>query len=383
MLFGAARTIPFFSEYGILALRDAVLWGYGLFSIAVAGMILSRPARLTVLVGRYRRFVPVFLVAAPVLWLTTLVLDNLPRWFGVTMPTWPGTEVPLILVKASDMLVHLSGVAAFMCLGFAGESRTWRNVLLIIGVALSGMNRGGLLAFSLAFAVILAVRPRSRGSWQVVTTVLVTIALLGVTGLRLRFPGSDREVSFEQLIVHAHSLTGASTVAPSATAGAAQDLENTKEWRLAWWAVIASYTIGGEYRWGGKGYGVNLANDDGFQTSDDDSLRSPHNVNMTVLARSGVIGLALWLLLQGTWVIRIWRALRDARRRGHTQWHALFGFLLAYWLALLVTGTFDVFLEGPAGGIWFWTVFGVGIAAEMVYRSGETAAPSWLPAVPE
>jgi hypothetical protein len=28
-----------------------------------------------------------------------------------------------------------------------------------------------------------------------------------------------------------------------------------------------------------------------------------------------------------------------------------------------------VFLEGPVGGIWFWTIFGVGLAAARIHKS--------------
>ena len=168
--------------------------------------------------------------------------------------------------------------------------------------------------------------------------------------MHLRFPGNDREVSFQQLVQHVESAAGS---------GGAQDLENTKEWRLAWWATIVGYTIGGDYRWAGKGYGVNLATDDGFQASEDDSLRSPHNATMTVLARSGVIGLGLWLLLLGTWFVHIVRAIVDARRDNERH---------AEPSGDSVRDIRDVFLEGPPGGIWLWSVIGVGIAAEITYR---------------
>ena len=35
---------------------------------------------------------------------------------------------------------------------------------------------------------------------------------------------------------------------------------------------------------------------------------------------------------------------------------------LAYWMAFLVNATFDVYLEGPQGGIWFWCIVGFVIA---------------------
>lgn len=36
--------------------------------------------------------------------------------------------------------------------------------------------------------------------------------------------------------------------------------------------------------------------------------------------------------------------------------------LLAYWMAFIVNMTFDVYLEGPQGGIWFWCLIGFTIA---------------------
>jgi hypothetical protein len=367
MLFGALRTLPFLPEYGLNAPRDAVLWGYAAFSLVVAGAVLSRPARLSVLLAQYRRFVPIFLIAAPLFWLTTVLAEKLARWTGVAIPTWPGTAVPIVFVKAGDILVHLSGIAAFLCVGLAGRSPPWRIVLLVFGVALTALSRGGLLAFSIAYGVALLSRPRSRSGWQIAIAALAAVAFLGITDLRVRFPGMDREVSFQQLVLHVQSTAGAGG---DATTGG-QDLQNTKEWRLAWWATIVNYTILGDYRWMGKGYGINLADDDGFQVTDDNSLRSPHNVHMTFLARSGVIGLVLWIGLQGAWLVRMWRARRDARERGQTHWFAVLTFLVAYWLALLVNGTFDVYLEGPAGGIWFWSIFGIGLAAECLYRQLE------------
>src|SRR5262245_33453213 len=45
MLFGALRTIPYVSVYRLDAFRDGVLWGYGIFAIVLAGIIVSRPHR--------------------------------------------------------------------------------------------------------------------------------------------------------------------------------------------------------------------------------------------------------------------------------------------------------------------------------------------------
>jgi len=89
---------------------------------------------------------------------------------------------------------------------------------------------------------------------------------------------------------------------------------------------------------------------------------------MMILARAGVPGVALWGLTQVVFGCGIAAAHFRSRREGHDRWARLFLFIGTYWLVLLINGSFDVFIEGPMGGIWFWTVFGVGLAAMGLYR---------------
>ena len=146
------------------------------------------------------------------------------------------------------------------------------------------------------------------------------------------------------------------------------DLDETKAWRLQWWGKIVDYTIHGDYFWQGKGFGVNLANSDGFQVEYDSTpLRSPHNGHLTVLARMGVPGLVLWALIHLSWLYAMVNTYLRARQRGHVPWMMLFVFLVAYWLALNFNAAFDVYFEGPMGGIWLWSVIGFGLAAVWVY----------------
>ena len=82
----------------------------------------------------------------------------------------------------------------------------------------------------------------------------------------------------------------------------------------------------------------------------------------------GVPGAALWILLQLTWfgmIIRAWWRAREAKA---SRWMAVFAVLVAYWIAMHLNAAFDVYFEGPMGGIWFWTVFGVGIGAAYIHR---------------
>ena len=165
-------------------------------------------------------------------------------------------------------------------------------------------------------------------------------------------PPKGRPATFQQMIDNLLSIFGSSSDG---------GLEGSKQFRLAWWGTIIDYTVFGDHFWTGKGFGVNLADDDGFQSTVDHSLRSPHNSGMTVLARMGVPGLLLWVLLQGAFVIGLLRAVLAHRRAGDTQFAVAGGLILAYWVAMMVDTSFDPYLEGPQGGIWFWAIFGLGL----------------------
>jgi O-antigen ligase len=128
-------------------------------------------------------------------------------------------------------------------------------------------------------------------------------------------------------------------------------LEGTRQFRLQWWTRIIEYTVLGPYFWTGKGFGVNLADDDGFQPTADRSLRAPHNSHMTTLARMGVPGFVLWVALQLAFAVSLLRAILAHRRAGTTLLAVAGGILLVYWLATNVNTSFDPYLEGPQNGI--------------------------------
>jgi hypothetical protein len=90
---------------------------------------------------------------------------------------------------------------------------------------------------------------------------------------------------------------------------------------------------------------------------------------MTLLARAGVPGLALWLLLLLSWFGTLITMMLTARRRGHRQWADLFLFIGCYAAAIAINASFDVALEGPVQGIWFWCLLGFGMGSVMIYRA--------------
>ena len=72
--------------------------------------------------------------------------------------------------------------------------------------------------------------------------------------------------------------------------------------------------------------------------------------------------LALWVLIQASFGVGLARAGIRASR-SHLALLPVIAVLFAYWLAALINMSFDVYLEGPQGGIPFWSVIGLGMVA--------------------
>jgi hypothetical protein len=167
-----------------------------------------------------------------------------------------------------------------------------------------------------------------------------------------------------------------SNIASIAEQSSQPELEGSRAWRLAWWNTIINYTIYGPYFWTGKGFGINLADEDGFQTGDG-TTRSPHNGHLTILARMGVPGLTIWCVLQTMFAAGLLFKSIKARRMQNELLARLLLWVLAYWAAFMVYASFDVYLEGPQGGIWFWCLFGLGFALMEVQHSTRVQADEY------
>jgi hypothetical protein len=349
----AACMVPYLETYGLDSLRDSVIWAYSAFAWVVAALILRLRRPIEFLLSRYLVFVRLYLFLGPIAWLATLYLRD-------QLPVWSGTSVTIPLIKGGDYAVQLAGIFAFTYLGLRGSSIWW--AVVVVAEAILGMaSRGGLVAFLSACALIVMLRPRARRTFTTLAVALVLIALAATLDVRFTPPGTTREMSFDLL-----SSSLLSVVSESERA----DLENTKGWRLRWWSHISDYTFSGAYFWTGKGYGINLADSDGFQVgSREEPLRSPHNSHLTILARSGVPGFVSWIALQVAWIVAMMRSYWKAKEHPDATWCRLFAWLIAFWMAFVIEAGFDVSLEGPMAGIPFWSIFGVGWGSAMVFSS--------------
>jgi hypothetical protein len=357
MIWGAARTIPFIGTYGIEALRDSVVWAWGTVALVVAHLV-GQGLSLNAVASWYGTTMKWFVVWISCTFPFYIFLgDILPR-----LPWGPDGGVPILLFKGGDVGVQLAGVMAFFLViapAMPGRSHllpTWVTLpcWLISFVVAASINRGGFLAllFATAFAAYCARLKRVA----VLGIVFGLFVLFGVfssaNDLLPEYRRGDRAISVEQLTTNIQSIFA--------------DVDNfggtgTKHWRLEWWNSIIAYTFDGDYFWTGKGFGINLADDDGFQVTADNSLRSPHNGHLTILARMGVPGFTVWILFLLTLLVRLWKRYKKWKRLGEDFQASICAWVLTFLVAALINATFDVYLEGPMGGIWFWSVAGLAI----------------------
>lgn len=362
-VWGLVCTVPYLGVYGLDALRDATIWGYGAFAILVAGFML-RLQWWTKASDAYARWFWWFAFWSPVAGAIFYKVEP-------SIPRVPGSDIPLLFVKAGDFGVQLAGAATFVLVGLA-DSRWLRRahraalewlwwMAWLAGVAITGAaSRGALLSIFVAVSTVIAVQRRVR-LWKPALVAFVFAFVFVSADIKLN-AGQDREVSAEQIIENLRSIVGGRSNT--------SNLEGTRTWRLQWWQDIIDYTVHGPYFWMGKGFGINLADDDDYQgTVNGLPNRSPHNIQMTVLARAGVPGLVIWSLLQATFAISLAVAYVRARRARREWWARVNLWILSFWLAFMVNAAFDVYLEGPQGGVWFWCLIGFGIAALQAQRA--------------
>lgn len=357
LLWTVIRTVPYLGVHGLDAPRDAMEIGYGLYAVIVASVLLSEPERLRDLITRYRTLAVVMLLLVGAVYGVT-------KLAGGGMPTLPwAPDVALLNAKGGDLMVQMTGIVAFLMLGGMRLS-PWVVALAVFNVSIIMVsNRGGMVAFALGMGLVWLMRPTGTGATRFVYALAVLVVVAALVGpmIDVKIQGGTRSLSIEQVTENIRSVFGNS---------GSEALDGTKRWRLLWWGKIVDYTFAGPYFWTGKGFGLNLAEADGFTLGEvDEGLRSPHNGHLTVLARAGVPGLVLWVALHLSWFGMVLLAWGRARLADHRRWMALFAWLSGFWVAALVNASFDVYLEGPMGGIWLWSVIGVGVAAVRLHRT--------------
>lgn len=347
MIWGACQTVPYVAEFGIMSFRDSVLWSYGLLALAIVRLISKVPTSIAYFILRYSKVVPLILAWLPVAYSLQLFAPG-------AIPTLPLFDSQLLLVKTGDMAVHSACAGAFVLLVgkhfYTPSSRRTVLVLVGLGCAVMFSNRAGLLSMCVVLVLCLIWEWRSLARGLVAAGLVGAVLLIGVLNLSVRVE-SQTDAWVPDI---ARKLNGIFSDEYD------DRYSGTKEWRLNWLYIIVDYTFDGEYFWTGKGFGIHLGAADGISEIDY-PVRSPHNGHACILARSGVPGFFLWLLFNMSFAAAMLAGIARGTRSNDPVNASVLRWLFCYWAAIITNSSFDVVLEGPHCGFWYWTVIAMGL----------------------
>ncbi len=272
-------------------------------------------------------------------------------------------NIPFLVYKNGDLAVHLLIATFFLMNGATQLNKrfTLLNVILIgyLFLITATFNRSGMLSYLVGITVFLYFSRKTDlakryFSYIKFIPIVLIIALPIYMSTKVKDKTQGRDVGVSQLKDNITSM-----VKPGSEKNG---LNDNVIWRLVWWGKIVDYTFAGEYFIAGKGLGVNLSEDDDI-AMEDDSLRSPHNFHLNILARFGVPIFFLWLY----WLSLILSEFKNKKLSSEYLTY------LCILLAFLVNASFDVALEGPMSAFPFWLMMGILFVSQTFYSSEENS----------
>ena len=253
----------------------------------------------------------------------------------------------IITYKNGDKSVHLLISTILMFLYTEKYSRKWliaNTILIVINILiLLSLTRSGSVAYIISlfsfffFSKEKILNESLRKLLKYVPIFMVLGMGLFIT-LDIQGDAQGRTISLSQITDNFSSIVSSDIDG---------SLTDNKVWRLVWWAKLVNESFTLQHFFVGKGLGMSLAGNDILNT--DDNLRSPHNFNLTILARFGYIVFITWII----WLVSLFKPLFTRKLAGKTL--AITSILLAF----IINGSFDVFFEGPMGAFPFWTFVGL------------------------
>lgn len=336
----SVRLIPDIKSYGVMALRDYATVYYAAF------FFLAQRAGSTDLERRF--LMRCLMVGFTALLVVYPFYVKFPDFFMGHL-LLRGT--PIIYFKDDLLGTFLAAGSVF---AFAQFDRSKSRLALVLSLAMAAAtmttnNRASMLGLMIpAVFVALGGRPR----------FLVYLCCTAVVGaLALFLEAEIRDQRLENTPLYDMYERVESLADPFGTGNYSGEVTSNKgdnnAFRSTWWRIIIGETVRIN-PWLGTGWGNDLA--EPFlrayypEGGEDFGVRSPHNIFVTIFARTGLLGLVPFLGFVGVFLIRTWRAIRS-NLESTGMWCAA--------LTILTSATFGVVLEGPMGAVLFWTVLGL------------------------
>ncbi len=334
-------------QWGLMALRDYAAVFYALFFFIAFSLGRHAPSR-SLLLGGFGLGLGLMVVVYP-LFLT------FEHFFTYTL-TFRG--MPLIYFK-DDLAGIYGGAGAVFFYGFyRRRGGMWRLLLALACLAMIFLTLSRAAMLGLGVGVVLLLLARDRGF----VAMLIGAGTAAVVALLLYYSIAGtplRETRLYGFYEHVASLVDVSGTREY-RGQSSHDTGANNRFRLVWWQTLAGKTLD-EAPLFGLGFGYDLAApfvQEYYPGSDREAFtaRSPHNYLLTLFARTGVLGLVLFLvvlvLMAGQTCHWLGRA-----RAGPSLPEPLLLQIMCW--TVLASALFQVVLEGPMGAVPFWLLLGL------------------------
>jgi O-antigen ligase len=329
-------------SYGLMAIRDCTMLLDGVF--LVLGMLWAAKADNVALLIKWLMLITV----------VNLIYSFTFPWSEKLLAWSPASgvfmEVPILGQYHTTDIYLLTGVV--LCLGSAGYMVTrkrWIMLLLamlqLLGLAITQARASYVaLAALIVLFVLIGEGKRSGILVGMLVSALAVLALAtGVGGIQLS--GRIGPVNVNFLADHLRSITGEKVTAAS-----------TVESRVDWTAEAMAHFYTSPIV--GVGFGQALIN-----YIDDETgavVRYPHNSNITILARLGVIGFGLWLLFHFC-VIKRFIYAYSRRKQIDKQLYELILWIVAVYITVMIAALVEAPFEFPSSAIPFYFFTGLAL----------------------
>jgi len=333
-LIGIGGSLFYLNKNGIWALRDATNVIESLYLLVGFSVFSSTKIR--------RMFVdkmPLFLLIVTV-YVSTYPIGNTLRSMSPKIVSGAGTNISLFFYYTNSSLM-LMLVVFYLSLvekpkNIFEKNSSWCVALVILFAV--GFFQSRILYIHLVaiFLMIIYLRPQLSKRWFMVGIGMITLLFL-IDNFNIKIEGRlGQSLSVEFLFNHMSAILGESS---DGLEGAAHGVSQRNMW---WMNVYEKWSHSLTTILFGVGYGFPLIS---FGLADGVAVREPHNSYLSIVARSGLVGLISWLFIHVS-LIKVWKRMYlYYKKKGETDVAKfliiLMGYFVLVWLRSIVQDGFE------------------------------------------
>lgn len=335
-----------FPEYRMMAIRDSALAYYGLFFI-MSFLAFERDANFSAV----RRVLPwccgLGLIASILVRFDvhTMLQQAVPLLGRVFIPHDDTTKplVAALLLTSGIMFIRKKKLILVPV------------IILSAGILLLGQT-SGVAALIFSFLFLTVVTRRREFLLLTVASGFMVIFSIGVIAISASSGG-------DSYIGKAH----VETFRDIQDFDTSINNDNTTSWRLGWWTTIWEQTMDYSPLFG-LGFGADITGEFQDLANVDAAARYPHNVAFTVIGRTGLTGILVFMTLISMILLHLYRGAKMILRFRELDYHFLLA--ITFVLAGIGNGFLQMTYEGPYAAIPHWIVLGYVFSYIRRHRQG-------------